>query len=427
MYTIRLSIASWLLVIATIGTTLSAYQQAIIIQPVVDLIGFSFCKEYNLTDSLAYYQEIPICAKSGRYGCPRLQQLLYNEQVTIIEAYEDEVRIEVSHLFFQTTKDDTQHIGYWTHKRNVMPLAMLKKKNVDLETIPKPISFIGNNKIDQDVAKLLEPYHDPITNRIYSAGTRFVRAHNTWSYKNDMPIYALQPRTLKPVVIYLPKKSVLINAPTTPTEQQELFVSILKDWAHQHKGFIPYAWGGCSFTGTVTDATFTIKTRQLPDGVSDYYQWPHTQVKSFSGFETPRTIEPITGLDCTGLIARAAQLAGMPYYFKNTTTLARNMRTLKPGGAIEPGDLIWFSGHVLVVADTKHHTAIEARGYDHGFGKIQELSLKKLFDGIQTYQQLADAFFASKPLKRLNAQGVVAQTVPSFKILKMASIWPELR
>lgn len=409
----RLSLASLALFIIIIGSDLCAYQQALIVQPVVDLIGFSFCKEYNLRNSTVHYQDIPICAKSGRNGCARLHQLLYNEQVTIVEAFEDEVRIEISHLFFQTAKDDTQHIGYWTHKRNVMPLSVLQKKDIDLNTIPKPISFIGRTKTNQDIVTLLNPFHDPITNRTYSAGTRFVRAHNTWMNHNHIAVYALLPRTLNQVVIGLPKKDTLTHIPTTPHEQLQLFVSVLREWSHLNNGFIPYAWGGCSFTGVCPDTTFNIKTRTVPGGTSEYYQWPHY------------ASAPCAGFDCAGIIARASQIAGMPYYFKNTTTLARNIQPLKKGEVIEPGDLIWFSGHVIVIADTVHHTAIEARGYDHGFGKIQEISLKKLFDGIETTEQLTDAFFANKPLKRLNAQCVVAQTIPSFKILKMATIWPD--
>lgn len=400
-----------LALISSAPCMLYSYQQALIVQPVVDLVGFSFCKEYNLKNSISHYQNIPLCAKSGRYGCPRLLQLLYNEQVTIIETHEDEVRIEISHLFFQKDTDDTQHIGYWTHKKNVVPLAALKKKNIDLSTIPQPISFIGTKRQEQDLVTLMHPFLDPVTGRTYSAGTRFVRAHNTWLNKNHVPVYVLHPKTIEVVVIGLPKKDVIAHTPKKPHEQQELFVSILKEWAHLHTGFIPYTWGGCSFTGECQDTSFTLNTRKIPYGLSEYYTWPE-----YAG-------QPYAGFDCAGLIARAAQLAGMPYFYKNTTTLARNLQPIKQGEVVEAGDLIWFSGHVLIVADTTCHTAIEARGYDHGYGKIQEIALNKLFDGITTYEQLTTTYLANKPLKRLNAQGTIVQTIPTFKILKMSSLW----
>ncbi|MGE0010273.1 MAG: hypothetical protein AB7F19_07120 [Candidatus Babeliales bacterium] len=409
----QLSLLLWLMLICCSDHSLFSYQQAVIVQPVVDLIGFSFCKEYNIKNSINHYQSIPLCAKSGHYGCARLLQLLYNEQVTIVEAYEDEVRIEISHLFFQTPRDNTQHIGYWTHKRNIMPLAALKNKGIDISTIPKPLSFIGQSKQNQDIISLKHPYFDPITQRTYSAGTRFVQAPTTRVHKNQIAVYALQPKTMNVVIIGIPQKDIIANPPKTPREQQELFISILREWAQLHNGFIPYAWGGCSFAGECSDTTFNLATRKIPSGISEYYEWPNYLGQPFAGF------------DCAGLIARAAQLAGMPYYFKNTTTLARNLQPLKQGEIIEPGDLIWFSGHVLIVSDTTYQTAIEARGYDHGFGKIQEISLSKLFEGISTYDQLATALFKNMPLKRLNAQEKMVQTIPNFKILKMSSLWSD--
>lgn len=402
------------LCISLMASTTNTYEQGLIVKPMIDLIGLSFCKEYSLKESNAHYKDIPLCAKSGKNGCARLHQLVYNEQVTILEAYEDEVRVEISQLFFQTAQDDTQHIGYWTHKSNVLPFDVLHKKGLDLSLIPQPISFVSHSKTTQDIVTLVEPTYDPITNKTYSAGTRFVRAATASIGKHYVAVHALMPRTLEQVIIGLPKKNVLTEQPNSPAEQQKLFIAILKKWAHTQNGWIPYTWGGCSYTGICTSQEFEIKTRKTPDGVSEYYAWP-------------QVVPPFSGFDCAGIIARATQIAGMPYFYKNTTTLARNMQPLVDGQHIEAGDLIWFSGHVMVVSDVHKNLVIEARGYDHGYGKIQEIKLGKVFEGICTYPQLVQAFLHKTPLKRRNSSGASVQTIPVFKILKMSSIWPDYK
>lgn len=405
----RIDLITFLLI--TSGALHAARVPALTIAPVADLIGFSFNKKHGASNSTRHYQAVPFCKKSPN-SCPRLHQLLYNEQVDIVQTEGDEVRIELHNVFFQTRESDKKHTSYWTHKRNIMPLEALQKRGVDLATLPKPVSFTApSTKQEQNIVTLLVPYADPATKRTYSAGTRFVRAEQHNKDTSTIAVHALQPRTLKPILITLPEASTLAQQPATPKEQQKLFVAILKQWAHQNKGFIPYVWGGCSFTGLCANNNFKTHKRKTTNGTIEYYQYPSCHAR------------PCGGFDCTGIIARATQLAGMPYYFKNTTTLAQNLRTLQKKESIEDGDVIWFSGHVLVVADTKKHTAVEARGYDHGFGKIQELPLSELFEEIETYKQLAAALFAKKPLKRLTNKGKVAQSISHFKILKMKSLW----
>src|SRR3990167_1494271 len=84
--------------------------------------------------------------------------------------------------------------------------------------------------------------------------------------------------------------------------------------------FIPYAWGGCSYTATCTDPHFQLKTtsvtKHLPQPQRRWFSYPTYNLK------------PATGFDCSGVILRAAQIAGLPYFYKNTVTILNNLKPL---------------------------------------------------------------------------------------------------
>ncbi len=68
---------------------------------------------------------------------------------------------------------------------------------------------------------------------------------------------------------------------------------------------------------------------------------------------TECTQHPMSGFDCAGIISRAAQMCGIPYYFKNTYTLAHYLKSLSIDTHLQEGDLIWIPGHVMIVSDLK--------------------------------------------------------------------------
>jgi hypothetical protein len=142
----------------------------------------------------------------------------------------------------------------------------------------------------------------------------------------------------------------------------------------------------------------------------------------FTREELP-TNKPQPGLDCAGLIARAAHLAGIPYFYKNSLTIAKHLAPLNKKETISEGDIIWLPGHVMVVSSLKDNLLVEARHYSHGYGKVHEIPLSHQFKNINSYEQLAAHFFNKKPLQRLDKSGKVVQVLPDFKILKLASVW----
>ena len=118
-------------------------------------------------------------------------------------------------------------------------------------------------------------------------------------------------------------------------------------------------------------------------------------------------------------------MSGIPYFLKNTTTLERVLKPLTPEETLREGDLIKITGHVMVVADLENNTLIEARGYQDGYGKVHEIALPLVFKGINSYQDLLDAYYAKKTLIRLNSDGKESQIFPTFNLLRLESAWQE--
>jgi cell wall-associated NlpC family hydrolase len=391
-----------------VGTTTA--QQAIVIVPVANLLGESqeIIGNQNVVSA---HTNIPICGKKGPYACPRLHQLLFNEVVTIVEEYKDEVKVKVPHVFFETNNQSSPLNTYWTLKKNLVPLDQLKKHHINLEKIPEPISYQTKTiEPDQSIIILALPYHDRKTGMTFSAGTRFVK-QQTQDNLTSISVYALDPQGKTMRTLRLPRTLCIAQKPLSKDQKIALFVELLTTWAHQHQGFIPYVWGGCSFATLCKNDKFTTQESKAFNG------------QKISFYQRIDSKKYHTGLDCTGLVMRATQLAGIPYFYKNTTTLSKYLKPMTNNTPIHSGDLIWFPGHVMVIGNLKKNTIIEARHYSHGYGKVHELPLKDVFKDVATFDELQENFFQHKPLLRLDKNGSVAQTITTFKILRLASVW----
>ena len=387
----------------------AAGQQAIVIVPVADLLGQSQ-KISGAKNTLAAYTQVSICGKKGEFACPRLHQLLFNEVVTIVEEYEDEVKVKVPHVCFETQDQGTPMDTYWTLKKNIISFDHLKKHRINLAEIPQPISYETKKIEDDQSISLIMPHYDRKTGFTFSVGTRFV-AKPDQENKTTIAVYALDGQGTAMRTLHIPPSHCVRQKTSTNEQKIALFLELIRRWSHQNNGFIPYVWGGCSFSGVCKNDQFTTKESIAPHGQKiSFYQRPDSK-KQHSGF------------DCTGLVTRATQLAGIPYFYKNTTTLAKYLKPLTTDTQLHAGDLIWFPGHVMVAGDLGKNTIIEARHYGHGYGKVHELPLKEVFKDVATFEQLQQNFFKQKPLLRLHRNGSVAQTISTFKLLRLASVW----
>jgi len=223
-------------------------RKALIVAPVADLVadpiavpGAAFCS----------YNDIPLAAANPRQArvCPRLHQAIFNELIDIIEEQKDEARVAISSAYYTIPNNPEKQVYYWTHKKNLIPLDTLEKHGLDLKKIPCPIDF-NNPALAQthtNSITLLFPWSDPVTKQTFSSGTRFVLTPQQ-QQKNAYSIYIFDPNKVSFKETGIPKKICARYANLKNSQERvACFVQLLRTWAHQQNGFIPYVWGGCSF------------------------------------------------------------------------------------------------------------------------------------------------------------------------------------
>jgi len=377
---------------------------ALVIKPVADLIGQTSSNSF-INDKIPLS---PINKKDSN-SCPRLHQLLFNEVVKIVSETTDETLIETQNAYYQASINGTKQNKFKTLKKNLISLDHLVKHKSDIKKIPNPIQYFNTLTDMSNIITIIGPFYDSVTNKTYSAGTRFVK----FSENEDfyfIYIYNSARHTFEETKIR--KKLCLINQNYLNKKQQiSNFVKLVKKWANLKSGFIPYVWGGSSFCTIYTDPNFIEKKMVVHKKELNYYD--------FNGYQT----WPKQGFDCSGMIFRAAQICGMPFYFKNSTTIAQNLKLLTRDDEIENGDIIWIPGHVIVITDVKNNLLSEATDYSSGHGRVRETNLQNYFKNIDNYKQLKDVLFEKKLLQRLNKNGNIFQTINNFKILKINSIY----
>ncbi len=399
-------------------------RKAFVSVPVADLVGESI-KSFGLAQTnRESYEKIAISYVDIRknnidssYGAPRLHQLLFNEVVDIISepkaapGDDAEVCISIESAFFVTPHIKKPQSVFFTKKKNLLSFDKLAAHDLSAEYLPESPSFKNpHQKITKPTIGLIKPFFDPITKQTYSVGTRFVYDEQQTT-DTDFVVHIFDRSTTTFTKTSIPKK--FAHEITLEPKEKTIacFVALLKEWV-RCKGIIFYVWGGYSYTHCYPDLGFKEVTRHLVNGTKVIvHERPQLNKKVLTGF------------DCAGLILRAAQLCGMPYFFKNTYTLAHFLKSLGIDDHLHEGDLIWIKGHVMIVSDIANNRLIEARGYDHDFGYVQEIALEKVFKGIKTYQQLLHAYYHHEPLIRLNKSGKSVENIESFKLLKLKSAW----
>ncbi len=383
-------------------------QKAFISVPVADLMSSPLASHALYQSFTQPYQHIPLCATNLYTStvCPRLHQVLFNEVVDVLETTTQEAKIEISSAFYVTTQGK-QVTTYWTDKKNLTYFSELEQNHISPAIIPPPVSYEQIHTSAYTIIALTKPVFNKRVNTTFSVGTRFVLACPA---KNNLLHYKVcfyNPAHKQVEIITIPKSACLIPA-HTDAEQRTHFVRLVRHWAHTHHGYIPYTWGGTSFT-TVANEPFSVGHHQH-DQQETYYQ-----VADYLANQT------CTGFDCAGIVLRAAQTVGIPYCYKNTHTLAQYLPALQPTDILQEGDLLWIPGHVMIVSNIPHNRLIEARFYKHGYGKLHEIELHKVFDNITTYQDLVTAVRNHQPLHRLDTHGNKKETFKTAKLLKLVS------
>lgn len=396
---------------------LSKSKMAITIVPVADLVCAALPNnDKDETNRFQSYSTLPLESKKGSYLCKRLNQALFNEIIEIIDDLDDQVQVKTLNTFYQN-KESKNESKYWAKKENFVYLDDLYKAGINKKFIPEPINYESKDnkhieKVNKNVVTLKLPFFDKITGKNFSAGTRFVKTGN--ASQNAFEVFVLDAGKYNPkksgssaknykiAKIMIPKeicaKNIICKKSSKNCEEKRIeFLSILKNWANlANNSFIPYVWGGSSFVYKCTDPII-IQDSQLP--VYTRPGFPHC---------------PATGFDCSGLVARAAQICNIPYFYKNTLTAKNNLKSINNYKDLQNGDLIIYTGHIIVVSNVNKNKMIEARTNEYGLGQVHETTLGKIFKNVKTYKDLFQLRDSNGIIERIDVIGPELERVNSI-------------
>lgn len=378
-----------------LSKTMNCEQEGICRVTIADLLKQSAKKLFPDKDVVQAYKDLSM----GDTSCKREYQLLYNEHVEILYYDGLEACVRVPHIIYYDNDRSVYDNVYWTLSSNIISLDELALVGITGAYLPSKISFIYKQPLDKQTVALREPFiHGEYQ---FSAGTRFKIEENRVDCATVNCFFIDRYNVVTKVSI--PKNKVNFACDCFLDARIADFILLLKQWANRDSGFIPYVYSGSSFLYTCLDEHVVYNEED------NSYHRPEM------------TCYPKAGFDCSCIISRASQICNLPYFYKDSMTIEKNLKTINPHLGLQAGDIIWFPGHVVIVSDLQRNLVIEARGYAAGFGKIHELPIDKMFEGIDSLASLQTAFFQQKPLRLLAADGSLRYEIPVYKLLSFKS------
>ncbi len=377
-----------------------APQKGICIVPVADLLSQKVIPQAGQS-VLDCYQAIPLSENPPLKLCTRVTQLLYNQEVTILGKEKGQLYIETPywHLKKPTSScPSSKNDRFWTLASNIKPLSALTQE--EQTTIPDPVR--SHSKRPTIILK--NPFECPQTGLTYSVGTRFVITQED-DAAYTVSLYDLTEKEM--VTCNIPASLCIKEVPLSPKEKRTLFVKMIREWAHPHNGFIPYVLGGTSIGKLPADDRFIEKK------VGNFF------LPSIIHKRPTYTDYPYNGVDCIGLIRLASLVSGTPLYATNSTSLSSILQKLPAGSLPENGDLVYWKGHMAIISDVDKGLLIEARGYNHGYGIVQEIPYQEQFHLIHTTDDLVKASHKHSLLGRFDKRGIKRETVHNLTIYKL--------
>lgn len=389
--------------------------QAVVIVPVADTLWKAAWKTgaKNIDEC---YATLPFSPEKPLESCLRFHQLKKHDIVTVIAEHGPELFCETAAFYAEI--DGKKKRTFWMLKKHVVPVQQLHEAKVQL---PKPIHLNKcPEEYNQNVLTLMRPWHDRVSNQLYSVGTRFKRCSKQ-DTEEGYAVYTLT-QALEKRVSLVPKEMSRIAYVQNLKEAREQFIALLREWASlaidekkvklsasgkQLKSCIPYVHGGCSLSTPIQAQGF-------------YQSHQHNGGKKFCFWKRlGEHSAPLNGFDCSSMLLCAAHIIGLPYYCKNTSALVKSLKDVTKDEELEEGDLVWYKGHVLVVSDLKKNLLIEAAGYDKGYGKIHEIEISRVFKGIKNVEELKQSFYGNKTVQRLTSKGRSNGGPLKIKLLKL--------
>ncbi len=319
-------------------------------------------------------------------GCPRAHQGLFNEVLDCIQEQDGYVQIAYGHVTYKT---DGTPSTFWTYADGVKPLAEFEKADLAL-AIPHP------EYAQEPTIVLTYPWKN------FSLGTRLrhLPQYDTADmYAVVWPDYAKN----EVAVDFVPREDALQEIKQDAQSTRQRFVALINGLINRveksgENNVIPYVWGGSSFLKPYRQDNF-----YKDDGV-----WHRDEMRN-----------PYTGYDCSELIMRMAQIAGINFPWKTTSAIKHAQRKLTRDDQLEAGDIIWVQGHVMAVSNIERNEMIEARGYGAGYGCVHRITLDNVFVEVKNYSDLLERYYADQTITFKDKQGVPSKKSNAFLLLKL--------
>lgn len=158
--------------------------KAMTIVPVADCYEFPLQDNFNVHE----YDGPGVSEDTKNEKNPRCYQLLFNETVDVIEQKGDYLCVAIPHILYCGNGRGDLKNSFWIHKGSVISLKNIQKKEVLIKYIPQPIisSYQDLALCNKGVVTLTMPFYDPVTQKHYSAGTRFVQVNQANSTCNHI-------------------------------------------------------------------------------------------------------------------------------------------------------------------------------------------------------------------------------------------------
>lgn len=327
-------------------------------------------------------------------SCFRAHQVLFNERGILVETQGDFALVRLFGTFF--TYNGVRNSAYWVPQSSYVRIS-----DCNQAIFPAPFSWENPvSALNQDTITLKDSYVCPKTGLSYSAGTRFVatKLPNEKAYRAMR--YDPESNTNHALIVPISHCAVQYKK---SIDRKKYFVDLLRHWVSTKR--IPYVWGGASCGRSVAGKQPQEVHEKLNDKDLHYWAWPDEPL-------------PREGADCSGIVLRAAQAAGIPHFARNTATMLVELARVPPEKPLEEGDLFCFAGHVMVVASLKENTMIEAVGYSQ-YGYLHEIPIVRRFQGIKTCAELRAACERREPIVLLTKNGEPSLTLENPAFLRM--------
>lgn len=353
------------------------------------------------------YASLPLSERQPATLCCRATQLLFNERVTILTQKDEQSFVETS--FWHAKRPSFQSPSarnnrFWTLTKN---LTLWEKLPPQAQAIIPP--GIEQQPSQEEIITLSLPWECKESHTRYSAGTQFLVKKEE---KDHYQIQLYVPTTNKIVESSVSKNLCVLSKPRTDEEKRTLFVSTIQKWAQGIPDHIPYVLGGASILTTFKNPLFEEKKITIGKNTGTVF----TRLEC--------TSVPHAGVDCSGMIRLACKIAGIPLTATNSKSIAQSLTKLPPHAPLQNGDILFWKGHTAIVSNTQKGLLIEARGYEHNYGLLQEIPYYVELKGITTSGKLMEAYIKKKPIQRLDKEGHHREVITDLTILSLVPIKP---